>query len=176
MSSPHLMGDLLLRSFLFQVMMKLQLPEGLEDEMQVMLLDKLLGAKFFEILRTQQLGAELFCLGSTSPLASRNCPTCWNGPTKSWKHQRIFSCVLYLGLLISTAKYRWTKLLSFFSPMVGRQQLGYIVQLAATVPMKFPQLVALAQTEFPPDYVRGRRLRLSWLVEGCWNMLEQHFF
>ena len=36
-----------------KVMMKLQLPEGLEDEMQVMMLDKLLGAKFFEILRTQ---------------------------------------------------------------------------------------------------------------------------
>eukprot|EP00435_Cladocopium_sp_Y103_P009112 s248_g2.t1 len=70
------------------VMMKLQLPEGLEDEMHLMLLDKLLGAKFFEILRTQQ-------------------------------------------------------------------QLGYIVQMGATVPLKIPQLVALAQTEFPPDYVRG---------------------
>jgi hypothetical protein len=39
-------------------MMKLQLPEGLEDEMHVMLLDKLLGAKFFEILRTQYFGFE----------------------------------------------------------------------------------------------------------------------
>lgn len=70
------------------VMMKLQLPEGLEDEMQLMLLDKVLSAKFFEILRTQQ-------------------------------------------------------------------QLGYIVQMAGTVSLKFPTLIALAQTEFPPDYVRG---------------------
>jgi len=29
------------------------------------------------------------------------------------------------------------------------------VQMGATVPLKLPQLVALAQTEFPPDYVRG---------------------
>ena len=41
-----------------KVMMKLQLPVGLEDEMHVMLLDKLLGAKFFEILRTQCFGLE----------------------------------------------------------------------------------------------------------------------
>lgn len=70
------------------VLLKLQLPIGLEDEMLAMLLDKVLSAKFFEILRTQQ-------------------------------------------------------------------QLGYIVQMAASVPLKSPMIVALVQTEFLPDYVRG---------------------
>ena len=79
------------------VMMKLQLPEGLEHEMLLRLLDKVLGAKFFEILRTQQ-------------------------------------------------------------------QLGYIVQMAATVPMKLPLLVALVQTEFPPDHVRGETMRGTQVI------------
>lgn len=32
---------------------------------------------------------------------------------------------------------------------------NFEVQMAGTVSLKFPTLIALAQTEFPPDYVRG---------------------
>lgn len=32
---------------------------------------------------------------------------------------------------------------------------SFEVQMAGTVSLKFPTLIALAQTEFPPDYVRG---------------------
>ena len=39
------------------------------------------------------------------------------------------------------------------------------VQMAGTVSLKFPTLIALAQTEFPPDYVRGDVV----LVGGYWQ-------
>eukprot|EP00747_Dinoflagellata_sp_TGD_P008788 gnl/TRDRNA2_/TRDRNA2_118403_c1_seq1.p1 gnl/TRDRNA2_/TRDRNA2_118403_c1~~gnl/TRDRNA2_/TRDRNA2_118403_c1_seq1.p1 ORF type:complete len:401 (-),score=92.38 gnl/TRDRNA2_/TRDRNA2_118403_c1_seq1:31-1116(-) len=72
------------------VFMHLQLPNSLETEAMLKLLDKVLAPKFFDILRTQQ-------------------------------------------------------------------QLGYIVQLASSrASGKFSYLVAVIQTEFPPDYVRGR--------------------
>eukprot|EP00442_Polarella_glacialis_P001835 CAMPEP_0115050428 /NCGR_PEP_ID=MMETSP0227-20121206/1776_1 /TAXON_ID=89957 /ORGANISM="Polarella glacialis, Strain CCMP 1383" /LENGTH=986 /DNA_ID=CAMNT_0002434277 /DNA_START=64 /DNA_END=3025 /DNA_ORIENTATION=+ len=71
------------------VFMRLQLPAGLEGEMLLRLLEKALGAKFFDVLRTQQ-------------------------------------------------------------------QLGYIVQMASSIGMRFSYLIAVVQTEFPPDYTRSR--------------------
>lgn len=71
------------------VFLRIQLPEGLESEVMVTLLDKVLAPKFFDIIRTQQ-------------------------------------------------------------------QLGYIVHLGASLASKFVYLIAVVQTEFPPDYVRGR--------------------
>eukprot|EP00440_Ansanella_granifera_P073275 gb/GFBE01079513.1/.p1 GENE.gb/GFBE01079513.1/~~gb/GFBE01079513.1/.p1 ORF type:complete len:127 (+),score=28.71 gb/GFBE01079513.1/:1-381(+) len=44
----------------------------------------------------------------------------------------------------------------FFDVLRTQQQLGYIVQMAGTVGMKFPYLIAVVQTEFEPNYVRGR--------------------
>jgi len=44
----------------------------------------------------------------------------------------------------------------FFDVLRTQQQLGYIVQSVARCTMKFAYLLSVVQTEFPPDYVRGR--------------------
>jgi len=71
------------------VFLRVQLPESMEGEMMMNLLNKVLSPKFFDVVRTQQ-------------------------------------------------------------------QLGYIVQLGANAQAKFFYLIAVVQTEFPPDYVRSR--------------------
>jgi len=71
------------------VVLRVQLPQGAENEVMVALLSSVLAPKFFDVLRTQQ-------------------------------------------------------------------QLGYVVQLGSNTSPKFAYLVAVVQTEFPPDYVRGR--------------------
>eukprot|EP00927_Polykrikos_kofoidii_P045069 TRINITY_DN3892_c0_g2_i1.p1 TRINITY_DN3892_c0_g2~~TRINITY_DN3892_c0_g2_i1.p1 ORF type:complete len:983 (+),score=151.68 TRINITY_DN3892_c0_g2_i1:148-3096(+) len=50
------------------------------------------------------------------------------------------------------------KLLSpkYFDDLRTKQQLGYIVQMGFTTGMQFSYLLAMAQTEFPPDYVRSQ--------------------
>jgi len=71
------------------VFLRMQIPESLEADMMLNLLSKVLGPKFFDILRTQQ-------------------------------------------------------------------QLGYIVQLNNGASSKFCYVVAVIQSEFPPNYIRGR--------------------
>lgn len=71
------------------VLMRLQLSKSVEDSALLSVLCKILGSKFFDVLRTQQ-------------------------------------------------------------------QLGYIVGMGSTVGLAFNYLVAQVQTEFPPDYTRGR--------------------
>eukprot|EP00928_Gymnodinium_smaydae_P021833 TRINITY_DN18548_c0_g1_i1.p1 TRINITY_DN18548_c0_g1~~TRINITY_DN18548_c0_g1_i1.p1 ORF type:complete len:1037 (+),score=242.92 TRINITY_DN18548_c0_g1_i1:244-3111(+) len=44
----------------------------------------------------------------------------------------------------------------FFDVLRTQQQLGYIVQLATNSTDIFSYLIALVQTEFPPDYARSR--------------------
>lgn len=71
------------------VFMRIQVPEGVENNMMMNLLNSVLSSKFFDVLRTQQ-------------------------------------------------------------------QLGYIVQMAASGSSQFVYLIAVAQSEYPPDYVRSR--------------------
>ncbi|CAE8606563.1 unnamed protein product, partial [Polarella glacialis] len=40
----------------------------------------------------------------------------------------------------------------FFDVLRTQQQLGYIVQMASSIGMRFSYLIAVVQTEFPPDY------------------------
>lgn len=71
------------------VFMRIQIAESMSDETHLQLLDRVLGAKFFDVVRTQQ-------------------------------------------------------------------QLGYIVQMGASIGAKFSYLLAIVQTEFHPDYARSR--------------------
>eukprot|EP00931_Biecheleriopsis_adriatica_P098714 TRINITY_DN7278_c2_g1_i1.p1 TRINITY_DN7278_c2_g1~~TRINITY_DN7278_c2_g1_i1.p1 ORF type:complete len:588 (+),score=154.18 TRINITY_DN7278_c2_g1_i1:1378-3141(+) len=44
----------------------------------------------------------------------------------------------------------------FFDILRTQNQLGYIVQMGATVGLKFPYIYAVVQTEFDPNYVRAQ--------------------
>merc|ERR1719464_2426953 len=44
----------------------------------------------------------------------------------------------------------------FFDILRTQQQLGYVVHLGVSPSTNFIYLIALAQTEFPPDYARSR--------------------
>jgi len=55
-----------------------------------------------------------------------------------------------LGLLSSVLAPK------FFEVLRTQQQLGYVVQLGSSTSSKFAYLVAVVQSEFPPDYVCSR--------------------
>jgi len=72
-----------------------------------------------------------------------------------------------------------TKVLSpkFFDSLRTQQQLGYIVGLGSQTTMCFNYLVAQVQTEYSPDYTRGRidaflHENLAWMQDG---LSEQEF-
>lgn len=59
----------------------------------------------------------------------------------------------------------------FFDVLRTQQQLGYIVQMGGAPSLRFSYLLAQVQTEFPPDYVRGRidsflEEHLAWIEDG----------
>merc|ERR1711920_1168914 len=56
-------------------------------------------------------------------------------------------------LLALAAKVLGSK---FFDVLRTQQQLGYIVQMAQSNTSAFDYLVAVIQTEYPPDYIRAR--------------------
>lgn len=57
----------------------------------------------------------------------------------------------------------------FFDILRTQQQLGYIVAMQTSGTSKFCYLIAVVQTEFPPDYVRGR---IDAFFEDHWKFVE----
>jgi len=108
-----------------------------------------------------RLGSRLEILPERSEAALPPGPTLWSLPSADIddpNHAVRLSIQLPESMEGDCLMYLLANVLSpkFFDILRTQQQLGYIVQLGASPSLKFTYLNAMVQTEFAPDYVRGR--------------------